>query len=336
MRTYILLISILATFYFPSCKQNRSYKIDTKTEPASLRVMRFDLDLIAIDTLKVDVGVRKLYAIYPLFMPVYVREVMGENPDDTAKVIQQIAAFLKNKSFIPVNQKVREVFQNTDSIVGQVTDAYSYIHHYLPALPTPPLCFFVSGFNQSILIDEKFIGIGVDFYLGSDYPAYADMTYAYMLYNMRPASIAPDVISALLFAHYHFDGMQDRLLDNMLHRAKIMYAVAALMPQLLPNEVMGYTKFQWEWCRKNEVQIWNTLVGNKDLFSTDQMLVTKYLNDAPFTSPISQESPGRLGTWVGWQIVQNYMNAHKEVSLQHLLDENNYQKILDQSGYNPN
>jgi hypothetical protein len=65
----------------------------------------------------------------------------------------------------------------------------------------------------------------------------------------------------------------------------------------------------------------------KTLYSTDNMLMRKYLNDAPFTTPISQESPGRLGTWVGWQIIQSYMNKNKNVTLQQLMNETNYQKI---------
>jgi hypothetical protein len=59
------------------------------------------------------------------------------------------------------------------------------------------------------------------------------------------------------------------------------------------------------------------------------------MNDAPFTAPVSQESPGRLGTWLGWQIVESYMNKNPKVSLSDLMKDSNYQKMLEESGYRP-
>ena len=49
---------------------------------------------------------------------------------------------------------------------------------------------------------------------------------------------------------------------------------------------------------------------------------------------MSKESPGRLGYWVGFQIVNQYMN-NKSVSLQELMKNTNSQEILLKSKYNP-
>jgi hypothetical protein len=77
------------------------------------------------------------------------------------------------------------------------------------------------------------------------------------------------------------------------------------------------------------------MLDHKDLFSSDSQLIHKYLNDAPFTAPISQDSPGRLGTWIGLQIIESYMQSHPEIDLPTLMRESNYQKILQNSGYRP-
>jgi hypothetical protein len=65
------------------------------------------------------------------------------------------------------------------------------------------------------------------------------------------------------------------------------------------------------------------------------MLIKKYIDEAPFTATVSQESPGRLGVWLGWQIVQSYMDKHPEVTLRALMLDNNYKQIFDKSGYQP-
>jgi uncharacterized protein YjaZ len=59
------------------------------------------------------------------------------------------------------------------------------------------------------------------------------------------------------------------------------------------------------------------------------------MNDGPFTAEVTQDSPGRLGVWVGWRIVDSYMRNNKDVTLCELMNENDAQKILEQSYYKP-
>ena len=76
-------------------------------------------------------------------------------------------------------------------------------------------------------------------------------------------------------------------------------------------------------------------MDKRDLFKAEPLLLSSYLNDGPFTAEVSQESPGRLGTWVGWRIAESYMENHPEVSLQQLMAEGDAQKILEESRYKP-
>ena len=63
--------------------------------------------------------------------------------------------------------------------------------------------------------------------------------------------------------------------------------------------------------------------------------MTKYLNDAPFTSGMPVESPGRAVVWTGYSIVGKYMQKNKNVSLERLMAEQDYHKILREAGYRP-
>jgi len=332
--SYFVIIPLVTAILF-SCGNKSRFQIDEKSETQSLQIIRFDSLLLTVDTSNLAASVKRYYSDHPEFLPYFAEQIMGANPNDTAEVTRLIALFRSNREFTKVNADVQKTFANTDSIQSNIAKAYQYINHYFPAIKTPPIYFFVSGFNRSIILEDDFVGIGLDLYLGSNYPKYADISYQYMLYNMRPVSIAPDLISALLFKHFQFDGNQERLLENMLYRGKIMYVLSVLMPDIAPNDIMGYTRFQWEWCRKYEDKIWNTIVGQKDIYSSDQLLINKYLNDAPFTATVSQESPGRLGTWVGWQIIQQYMDKNPDVTLQSLMKDFNYQLILNKSEYQP-
>ena len=199
----------------------------------------------------------------------------------------------------------------------------------------PSIYLFISGFNGSIFFGDELIGIGADMYLGSDYEYYNRVVYDYQKITMRKECIPVDVISAYLFRTLPYTGTKSRLLDQMIYRGKIMYLTAQIFNNLPPYEVMGWTQEQWKWCERYEKEIWHLVMDKRDLFKTESLVLTGYLNDAPFTSEVSQDAPGRLGIWLGWRIAESYMEHNPEVSLQDLMAEGDAQKILELSYYKP-
>ena len=194
---------------------------------------------------------------------------------------------------------------------------------------------FVSGFNSSVMYYDDIIGVGVDMYLGSDYPYYNQVVYDYQKQTMRKACIAGDILGTYLAYHISYNSKYNRLLEQMIFRGKQLFLLGELLPDEPAWELIGYSKEQWDWCEKYEQAIWNRMMEKRDLFKTESMLINSYLNDGPFTAEISQESPGRLGLWVGWRIVDSYMTNNKDVTLIELMGESDAQKILEQSYYNP-
>jgi len=325
----------IAIILLNSCTKSSRFAIDTTENHVEVKIQRFDKDLISLDTTQLEASIHSLYSHYKEFLPIYTSEVLDVTATDTTKVSRLFVEYLTDSTFAAVNKKAVVTFGDITDIEKTVSDAYSYIHFYFPEVKLPEIYFFVSGFNRSVILNDKFIAIGTDFYLGSNYAPYKDFTYQYLLNNMRRECVATDLVSATLFRMFVMDSSQERLLDNMLYRGKIMYLLSVFMPGEKAEDLMGYSTEQWKWCKTNEKEIWAATIDQKDLFSTDMLLIRKYMNDAPFTTPISQDSPGRLGTWIGWQIVESYMKRNDKVGLQDLMNENNYQKILEDSGYRP-
>jgi len=335
-KTNILIISICSMLLFlGSCSKTSRFEIDTAKNRVEVKIHRFDKELLSIDTTKMKAGVDRLYARYPEFLPVFTATILDTAATDTPAVRNLFRQFLADKAFKAVNKKALNTFKDVTDIEKQVSDAYTYIHFYFPEVKLPEIYFFVSGFNRAVMINNKFIGVGTDFYLGSNYPGYKDFNYQYMLKNMRRECVATDLVSTTLFRMFVMNSSEYRLLDNMLFRGKIMYLLSVFMPNEKPEDIMGYTPEQWKWSKTNEKQIWGYMIDQKHLFSTDVQLIRKYMNDAPFTAPVSQDSPGRLGTWLGWQIVESYMNKNPNATLTDLMKINNYQKMLEASGYRP-
>ncbi len=327
----ILVIALISV----SCIKSSRFEIDTNKNRVEVKIHRFDKDLITLDTTHLKAEIDSLYKHYPDFMPEFCNNVLDTSYTDTTAVSHLMVKFLNDTTFKPVNKKVLSLFSNVSGIEKKVSDAFTYIHYYFPDVKLPEIYFFVSGFNRQVMLSDKFIALGTDLYLGSDFPSYKSFTYQYMMYNMRPESVPVDLVSTTLFRMFMLNTSEERLLDNMIFRGKIMYLISVFMPNEKPENIMGYNPEQWKWSKSNEKQIWGSIIDQKYLFSTDVQLIRKFMNEAPFTAPISQDSPGRLGTWIGWRIVQSYMNKNEKVSLTQLMDENNSQKILEDSGYRP-
>ena len=77
-------------------------------------------------------------------------------------------------------------------------------------------------------------------------------------------------------------------------------------------------------------------IENDLLYSTDTQLNKRFIENAPFSKFYLSEdtkSPGRIGQWIGWQIVRSYM-VNNDVSLQDLLSMNE-EEIFKNSKYKP-
>ncbi|GAB1415565.1 hypothetical protein MASR2M117_09710 [Paludibacter sp.] len=298
-----------------------------------MKINRFDIDFINVDTNNISENLSTLGHKYPAFFPVFITDVLMMNLDDTLGNTQQISDFLRNKIFIDVNKQVTKELKDVNSIEKELSTAFSYIKHYFPDLKIPDIYFFVSGFNLKSLINDSIIGIGSDLFLGADYQLYGDIAHEYQIPNMRKEMIVSDIINNFLHEKFLFNG-EINLLNLMIYEGKIMFLINEFT-DLNEDLAIGYSKEELSWCNKHERQIWSSIIEQKHLYTTDYFTVNQYINIAPFTSPISQESPGRLGIWVGWQIVKNYMRNNENISLRDLMQNEDYQSILENSHYRP-
>jgi hypothetical protein len=262
---------------------------------------------------------------------------LGVSAADTVYLAEQLPLFLEDTvyGFKQTNEREKVLFASTEDLEKQLGKAFARVNYLYLEIPVPNIYFFISGFNASIVFVDDDIAVGTDMYLGSDYEYYNRVVHDYQKVTMRKECIPVDVVSAQLFRHLPYTSTKSRLIDNMLYRGKIMYLLAQIFSDLPAYEVMGYTKEQWAWCERNERAIWNLMMDKKDLFKTESLILTSYLNEGPFTGEISQDSPGRLGTWIGWRIAESYMNHHPEVTMQEMIAEPDAEKILQDSYYRP-
>ena len=121
----------------------------------------------------------------------------------------------------------------------------------------------------------------------------------------------------------------------LIFNGKILYFLDAMFPNDEDSLKIGFSKSQLDFCRRNESKTWSFFIENKLLFNSNSNDYDKYISDGPTTNGFPRESPAMMGVWVGWQIVKKFMSENKNVSLNQLMNENDYQKILNLSKYKP-
>ncbi len=319
-------------------------------EPVEVEVniIRFDSALLAVRTTDVKQDVDSLYARYHDFTALWVNSVLysylGFLEDagfikmyaDSA-VQYQLPVFLHDNytGLEQANYDTKEVFADITPIKKSLNLAYGRWLTIEPQHYVPNIYFMLSAFFYPLISIGQDMALGTECYLGSDYPFYDKVVYNYQKQTMRPECIPVNIVLQDMKQTYPMNFSQSRLIDEMIYQGIIMYATAALFPELPKYEIIGYPEQKWKWCEQYEADLWKTMMDRQVLFSQDPAVQASFLSDGPFTSEISQDSPARLGTWLGWRIVEQYMNTNTEVSLLQLLGSNDAQQILEQSKYRP-
>jgi hypothetical protein len=199
--------------------------------------------------------------------------------------------------------------------------------------------FFISpnGANPSpaFSYSDSIVGINLFNFLGKDFVFYRGLFegYNYMLEWNQPSYISRNVI-LVEYSLLNTDPTRyDEVIYNMIEEGKKLYFLDKVCEDL-PDEIkIGYSKNQLDWCRENEYNIWTFFIENKLLYSIDVMDVKRYTEEGPTTPGMSGESPGKVGAFIGWQIVKKFMDK-KNASLQEMMIYSP-KEILKTANYKP-
>lgn len=122
------------------------------------------------------------------------------------------------------------------------------------------------------------------------------------------------------------------LLDIMVMEGKVMYVTNRVLPNVADSVKLRYSGDQLDWARKNEKNMWAYLMQEQLLFESNHARYHNLVDEAPFTNAFGNTSAPRCATFLGWHIVEDYMDK-TGASVKELMAETDSQKILRQSGY---
>ena len=332
-----IIINLLLLVTFTGCK-NDPLKVDISEIDLEIEVQRFDKKIFTVDFDTIDDAVSEFYDRYGDFFDVFNVHVINIGPASDRHYGSYLSMFVNDPANREVYDYTQEVFRDQvmDEINSELTDGFKRYSYHFPDLTVPEIIGYVSRFNHKLFTVDSYIGVGLDQYLGQD-SKYYDMlgTPKYMQYNMHPGKIPSDVVHVWGSALFPYNDSIDNLINRMVYNGLLLYFTDALLPGMADELKIGFTPGQMKFCRSNEKQMWTYLVEHQLLFSTDPLEIRKLTDDAPTTYYFPSESPGRAAVWLGWKIVREYARRNPALSVSEIVSEQDYQKILRGSRYNP-
>jgi len=330
------LIVLAVTILLGSCTDENKFIIDVSNNPTKISIKRLDKDILNFDKEKAPEQIKNLKENYGEFFRLYNYKIIGVGSSDSADYPTKLTAFLQYCDKEDLPNKVETQFSNFEETENQILQSFKHYNHYFPKKEIPQLYTCISGFLQSISTGDEIVSIALDKYLGANTEAYKKLGWDnYKTKRMIPSMIPVDVMRAVAMADFPYESSSDNMLDNMIYQGKIQYFMNCMMPQIQDSLKWSYTKKQMGWAARHEHKIWSFLVKEKILYSTSKLEIQKYVGDGPFTSPFAAVSAPRAAVFVGYKIIESYMENHPTISLEELMKEDDSRKVLRGAKYNP-
>lgn len=300
---YIFFVFISIIMF--SCKKESQQKKEIDSINIDIKTERLD-ELLANASIN---DFSKLKQAYPF---------MFSNNDTDSTWVET-----KNDTIqLQLFDEVKKVFPNFSDTEEEIESLYNHIKYYFPEFNPPRIITTTSyvDYRNSIIVTDSIVVVALDTYLGSEHEFYGSIP-KYIRENLKKEQIVVD-LAGKYAEKYIYQKQNKTLLDEMIYFGKQLYFKGVVIPFKTEAERIGYSQAQLEWAIANESYIWRYFVERELLFSTDAKLPSRFINPAPFTKfyleDIDTESPGRLGQYIGWQIVKAYMKQN-DITLKEML-----------------
>jgi hypothetical protein len=333
------IVPLLFLLFIICCKTGKKAP-DVSNIPVIVHIERFDQAFFSIDTNHIQQALLDLGRQYPYFINDFAVNILGTSPlSDTSN-----SAFFACRRFIsgymPVKDSLDLRFSDMRPIEKELKKGLQYINYYFPKYKLPPkIVSYIGPFDApGVALTSYTLAIGLQLYAGKQFPFYLssqgqELFPLYISRRFEPEYIVPNCIKSLAEDMFPDKSQGKPLIEQMIEKGRSWWLIDQLLPETADSLKTGFTQKQLNWCMSNEGQIWNFFL-DQNLYSLEPDLIKNYIGDSPYTQGMPETSPGNIGQWVGWRIVQKYVSLHPDISPLQLMNTA-ARTIFDETKYKP-
>ncbi|MHA6249799.1 gliding motility lipoprotein GldB [Pontibacter sp. CAU 1760] len=328
---YRILLAAIVLFAFSCGDKGCDLPDEIAAIPMQVEIERLEKPFFSVES---EEDMRRFLAENPLFTKSYLQL----NPSGLdEELIASLFGLSSNAPLDTLVQQAEKRFGNMAEEQQQLETAFKVVKHHYPAFEAPQVKTFVTGLGSlgnDIYVSDSLLVFGLDYFIGES-ASYRPQVYEYIQNRYEREKMVPAAM-LLLSDRFNKTNPADRtLLAEMLNIGKAYYFVQTVMPCIADSAIISYSAQQVADVNRNEGRIWAHFIEKSLLYEKAPFVVNKYIGERPNTPEIDGTAPGRIGAWVGWQIVRKYMERNPQVTLPELMAETDYRKIFTESKYKP-
>ena len=288
-----------------SCNNINNIESEVNSIKIKISVDRFDQEFDSLSESNI-IEIKKKYSF-----------LFPENYSDT---------FWINKSndtiYNLLKTAVNDKFNNLNNIEENISHLFKHLKYEFPEINVPRIITVINDvdYQNKLILADSLLIISIDSYLG----------YNHNLYNGIPMFIRRQMdinyLSSQIVGKYAQKiinkPFERNFLSKMIFYGKQLYFKDIIMLHQVDAFKIGYTQEEITWVNENELFIWQYIIEKQLLYSTDEKLESRFLLPAPFSKfylEIDNDSPSKIGQWIGWQIVRSYAEEFPDVKLDKIL-----------------
>ncbi len=328
--SYSLLV-ILFTALFSSCGPDSCEDAITIENPESISIVRLE---DAFFNMKTTQDVLLFLDKNPNIAEAFFQR--SQYPDDSI-VVNRLLQLVNNPYLDTVRQEVNAEYSDLSSMEEAFSSALNRIKYYYPDFKIPKIKTMVSGLADGgdLLITPEEIVIGLDWFLGNSATFKPNNVPEYILDRMQKEYIVPTTVLFLSNLFNETDLKDNSMLAEMIYYGKAYEFTAKILPCIPDTVLLGYSAEALAGVNFNQEKIWGHFVNEELLYENSQFIKVKYMNERPNVAEIGDECPGRIGRWLGWEIIKAYKKNTQEDFIS-LMKNKDAKSIFTQSKYRPN
>ena len=317
---FLILNIFCLIFIFLGCSNSK--KIDPEIEkiPLEIKFDRFDLKFASIEKKEFQNFKKKYNYLFP---SQFSDSVWLKRKNDTIQIMLQ--------------NEVNKIFPTLTNIEKEAENIFKHLVYNFPLIKVPKFLTLINNvdYQNKVIFSDTIVLISLDTFLGSKNMIYNGIPN-YIKTDMdknRFGSILVDKIASSLIK----SPSSRFFLDRIIYNGKILLLKDFVIPLSSDEIKIGYSNEQLNWAKQNEEYIWKYFIENELLFKTDDDLIDRFIISAPFSKfylEIDNESPGKIGQWIGWQILRSFRKKNPTLKISEIL-KLSYEEIFKEANYKP-
>lgn len=324
-RNLVLFISLIIF----GCQQNKEKRPDVSHIAVEVSVKRLEQDLFSANS-KEEVH-NFLNANKILKQQFFYAD---QYPHDSI-LVNTLFDLINDPHIDTLYRETQAAFGDLSDLQAQFAEAFRYIKYYYPDFEAPEIQTIVTGFGRDMYISDSVIIVGLDYYIGKGATYRPIDLPQYILRRYEKEYIVPSYVLLLSSKYNKINAEDHTMLADMIFYGKAYYFASKVLPDVPDSILIGYESASLKDVHENQQIVWAHFVENELLYETSHFVKKKYMDERPKTLEIGNKAPGRIGVWLGWEIVKQYMRGHSEVKLPELMETKDAQQIFMKSRYKP-